>query len=365
MNDLVQTSYKVFYKELEVLRVISIVLVVYSSFMHQQIGNIGAFFVIIGYVTMLSLQRHVQQYEDIHMYRRMKRFIRRTTPLASIVIIAVTIYMYVLYSPAQWQAQAKHVIASILYVENWYVVKHAIIDHKTGRISPLQHYAVLALFVQYMLVLLIGAKLLQQLCQHTTLSLRKAAIISIILVGTLSFIASFFMQAGTLSAQVWMFLSGALLVFIKPYIHMRSVLSRFIQIGSLLLLVVVGIMMPKSELFVSEWSIVSVASAVLYVIAIQQRRTLARQTCRILGGVSSYMYAFFLIHWPVLYLYERHASQALTWGEIVALIALTALLAMVCTLVVRYIIRKIITPKQMTAFCVMIAVFMIAVVNML
>ncbi|MGY0560318.1 acyltransferase family protein [Luteimonas sp. A277] len=114
--------------------------------------GVDVFFVISGYLITGLLLREAERDGRISILGFYAKRIRRLMPAATLVLVAVAICISIL-PVVRWEETAKEIIASALYVENWWLAANSV-DYLAleSAPSPLQHYWSLSIEEQYYIV---------------------------------------------------------------------------------------------------------------------------------------------------------------------------------------------------------------------
>lgn len=114
--------------------------------------GVDVFFVISGYLITGLLLREAERNGRISVLGFYAKRIKRLLPAATLVLVAVATCISIL-PVVRWEATAHEIIASALYVENWWLAANSV-DYLAleSAPSPLQHYWSLSVEEQYYIV---------------------------------------------------------------------------------------------------------------------------------------------------------------------------------------------------------------------
>lgn len=306
---------KKFRTEIEGLRVLCIVLImVYHIWIGKVSGGIDIFLVLTGYFAMVSLQQQIERRRTFSIQQIILRSVTSLWPPALAVALLVLAMMYVWYPMSQWESVLQHMLASILYVENWHLIREAT-DYLAfdGTASPFQHYWSIAIQFQYTLIMPFIIGIVLYICQLCRWPFRKvlAALVA------LSIAASFTYAMYALSvkpeeayfhfgARVWELLVGALLALLLPLIRLTREASAFASWLGVWIVLIAGVIIPATWQFPGTGALVPVAGAVLFIIGTSRHTTVLKSVmgADVVVWVSKHVYGMFLLHWPLLITYE-------------------------------------------------------------
>ncbi|MFV0426845.1 MAG: acyltransferase family protein [Beutenbergiaceae bacterium] len=151
--------------------------------------GVDVFFVISGFLITSHLYREVERTGTVHLLDFWARRIRRLLP-ASLLVLAVSLVLVLAWVPTtQWLTNARELIASALYVENWALAADAVDYLAEGnQPSVAQHFWSLSVEEQFYLIwpLLMLAAL--ALAMRTGWNRRYAMVAALSLVGGASFV---------------------------------------------------------------------------------------------------------------------------------------------------------------------------------
>jgi peptidoglycan/LPS O-acetylase OafA/YrhL len=113
--------------------------------------GVDVFFVISGYLITVSLFKEFDGTGGINIAGFYARRIRRLLPAATVVSLAVALSLP-LFPQAQWADIAKSLIASTLYVQNWFLAAQAVDYLADDAKGPMNHFWSLSVEEQYYIV---------------------------------------------------------------------------------------------------------------------------------------------------------------------------------------------------------------------
>ena len=208
--------------EIQSLRAVGVATVVlfhlWPSLVSGGYVGVDVFFVISGFLITGMLVRQAEASGRINLLNFYFRRIRRLLPAATLVLVAVAVFVPLLPSP-WWHETAVQIAASALYVQNWQMAWLAT-DYfgSTDLPSPVQHYWSLSIEEQLYLVW----PWLIALCVTTLVATRKLRLALALVLGVVtlsSFLISLWLSYADASyayfathARAWEFGLGGLLV---------------------------------------------------------------------------------------------------------------------------------------------------------
>lgn len=350
----------VFRPEIQALRAAAIASVLIYHLLPNRFpgGFIGVdvFFVISGYLITAHLVRDVSRGARSPFAFWAKR-IRRLMP-ASLTVLAVTAVATIALVPQQlWQQFLREVIASALYVENWYLAS-ASVDYlsATAPPSPVQHFWTLSVEEQFYLVwplIILGGWWLTMRLRKTTGVAARPVATTVLAAASVVWVASFayawFAAAHdplpaffATTTRGWEFASGALLAaaaarsgrdhlaWVPERWTMRARLSST-WLGWALIAVSLGIF-DGSTLHPGPPTLLPVAGTLLIVAGGFQRGKASPGTIvawtpvQHLGNIS---YSLYLWHWPLILLAPYALGHSLGWRSQVVIVCASVAIATV------------------------------------
>ncbi|MFV0252273.1 MAG: acyltransferase family protein, partial [Beutenbergiaceae bacterium] len=184
--------------------------------------GVDVFFVISGFLITSHLYREVERTGTVRLLDFWARRIRRLLP-ASLLVLAVSLVLVLAWVPTtQWLTNARELIASALYVENWALAADAVDYLAEGnQPSVAQHFWSLSVEEQFYLIwpLLMLAAL--ALAVRTGWNRRYAMVAALSLVGGASFVWSIWATSQDRASayfitptRVWEFAIGAAIALV-------------------------------------------------------------------------------------------------------------------------------------------------------
>lgn len=276
-------------------------------------AGVDVFFVISGLLITSHLAREIETTGTVRLAAFWARRARRLLPAALVVLAfcAVVIATPWFVPVSEAPSRLKEIVASIFYVENWYLVATSAnyLGH-SGDPSLSQHYWSLSVEEQFYVVwplLLIGAVVL---ARRVARARGRMLIVTVGLTTALSFVGCVWFTAVSPAAayfttftRVWEFGVGALLALL-PALRVRSLILRVV-----LGWVGLGVLFASFYLlngalrFPGYLALVPVIATAMVIMAGPERRPWAATAVitlppfSFLGSVS---YSLYLWHWPLL-----------------------------------------------------------------
>jgi peptidoglycan/LPS O-acetylase OafA/YrhL len=322
--------------------------------------GVDVFFVISGFlITAHLLGRPPTSPADLASF--WGRRIRRLLP-ASLLVLAATLAAVRLVAPAtEWEPDAHEARAAALYVVNWSLARQAV-DYLAQDALPtaVQHYWSLSVEEQFYFVwpLLIGLVVL--VARRLRVPMGAALAVALGSVVALSFAYSISRTASDPAAayfvtptRIWELGCGGLLALAVSRARPRTTqptLSRAARTAGswigLAMIVAAGVLYSGATAFPGYQAALPVLGAVLVILCSPQRNDrgtpgpfLALPPVRWLGDVS---YSVYLWHWPLIVLAGYAIGHELRPTGIVAVLALTLVLA---ALTERFVERPFRSPR--------------------
>lgn len=358
---------KKFRTEIEGLRVLCIALIIiYHIWIQKVSGGIDVFFVLTGYFTMLSMLYTLQYKKKISILHIVSKSISKLWLHAAFVAIMTMLMIAMLYPPAQWQSNLQHMLSSVFYMENWYLIKnstnYAAFDQAA---SPFQHYWSLAIQWQYTIAMAFIVMLLHAASKLFKLPYRKV-VLAVLVVGMLSsFAYSLYMLAMKPEAayfhsltRAWELWVGAIVALMLPVVRLTKAASVVVTLVAILLIILTGIVLPADAQFPGFAALLPVIGAALFIMATAYYQNFMT---RFLSSVplrwlSRYVYGLFLWHWPVLMTAKLYwQTNALTLQQGLIVIGVSLLFAIASHTIIRG-FEQHSTPIMIGIACIVISV---------
>jgi len=303
-----------FRADIQALRAVAVSLVVLTHLWPNRLtgGFVGVdiFFVISGYLITAHLVKEIFATSTLSFGRFYARRIRRLLPAAFLVLAvgAVAVALWVPYS--EWQATAREMMASALYVENWSLAGQSI-DYSAinNQATIAQHYWSLSVEEQFYFVWPLA---LFGLCWLGSRfgGRRRALFVGIAAVGAASLVYSIVFTAHNPSpayfvtpVRVWEFAAGALLAVAAGKVSLHRIPAAVLaSLGWLGIVVSAVLFGPGTEF--PGWAALLPVLGTVAVIAGGTGRTrvpfhslLGWKPVQFAGDVS---YSMYLWHWPMI-----------------------------------------------------------------
>lgn len=310
-----ETTYR---NDIQGVRAIGAILImIYHIWFDKVSGGVDVFFVVSGYFMAGMLARSYLREGKVKPFEFWGRIIRRIAPLAYTVIATTLVLGYFLMPANLWRGSINEVLTSALHIENWQLIKEGT-DYLASNDppSPLQQFWALSLQVQFYfflpLILLLSIKLSRLLGSYKIILFIVALIIassfgfSIYYTNTNS--AAAYFHTGT---RGWEFFVGVAIFLASPFITMSSKASRVLMWSGLLLILAVGIFVPKSASYPGYIAALPVAAAGLMIAAGTSDSTgyvyklLSSKALVYIGGIS---FSLYLWHWPILIYFQHYTG---------------------------------------------------------
>lgn len=334
---------KAFRPEIQGLRAWAVLLVMvfhlWPSALPGGFIGVDVFFVISGYLITRLLMDEAEQSRTISLTGFYARRIRRLLPAATLVLLVVTAFLPMI-PRAQWEQNAMHLIASTLYVENWWLAWQAV-DYFGAEEAPsvVQHYWSLAVEEQFYLlwpILMLG---LCQLAWKRNFAARKAVLLGLAVLTLGSFGCSVWLtEAHPQNAyffthvRLWELGAGGLLAVSQ--IAIASTVLRKLLVALGMVLLVGSAFLVAHDGFPGWVALAPVSAAVLLILSRAEGAAgfvlLRTRPVQFLGDIS---YSLYLWHWPLIVWWQAQVGEV----DISAGVALFVGAVVLATLTRRYV----------------------------
>ncbi|MBB5699297.1 acyltransferase family protein [Sphingomonas yantingensis] len=306
-------------------------------------GGVDVFFVVSGFLLVGSMVRELRNDGRVDFVAFIGRLVKRLLP-ASLFVIAVVLVSAPFWMPqTRWAGHVTHVLASTLYVENWYLAWSAVDYLARDEVaSPLQHYWAMSAQVQALVLLCLTMTVTGLVIRKRTGHREPAAIAVLIAVFALSFAYSVYATATNQPvayfntfARIWEFALGGLTAVLLSRVRLPAAAQLIGGWLGLFLVLSCGVLLQVSTIFPGYAALWPTLGAALILLCGQAkhrfsvRRLLSLQPLNWLGGIS---YALYLWHWPLLiaFLTVTYQTQA-SFAAGSAILAASVVLAWLTT----------------------------------
>ncbi|WP_187265043.1 acyltransferase family protein [Homoserinibacter sp. GY 40078] len=339
-----QTTFR---PEIQALRAIAVTAVVLFHLWPNRVtgGYVGVdvFFVISGFLITSHLLREADSSGTISLSRFYARRIRRLLPAAFLVLAFVVAGVLLLAPESDWPYFLGGVVASALYVANWFIAVNAVDYFATDNAaSPIQHYWSLSVEEQFYLVWPLLILLAVALTRKRPRARRWVllGVFGAIFVGCLTYsivatpVNQEFVYFAT-PAHAWEFALGGLLAFAMT--TLRTVrwdsmhgLRAAVQIIGLVLIAVPVFVFDADTIFPGWIALIPVlgTAAVIAAGVPEVRwspvRVMSLRPVQFVGDIS---YAVYLWHWPLIVFGPLLLLRPLTFVDKFVIIVLMVVLS--------------------------------------
>ncbi|NLH69223.1 MAG: acyltransferase [Brooklawnia sp.] len=335
------------------LRTVAAFLVaVYHIWFHRVSGGVDIFFVVAGFFATGSVLRIMgrpgwrTRLADLGQY--WLRTLRRVVPSA-VVVIAGTVVASVVFLPrSQWLSAGQHGLASLTMRENWHLIEVGSDYLQQGvAVSPFQQFWALSIQVQlyaiFPVILAAGVALAE------AVKLRPRPVLAVILTGTFAASLAFsvwltqtdqpvaYFHLGT---RIWEFAAGALLALAASRLVAPPGVLKMAGWTGLLTIVGFAAVLDPSRLLPGALSLVPVVAGAAIIAAARARAEPGLLRSRFALWFADSSFAFYLWHWPVLVLYRWRFSESVSFTGGLAILLVSAGLAVATTKLVEQLIRQ-------------------------
>lgn len=334
------------------LRTIAALLVaVYHVWFGRVSGGVDVFFVVAGYFATLSLLKLATMDS-----RRRASFIggyylrtaRRVVPSAAVVIFFTAVAAMFWMPAALWDTNVTHGVASIIFGENWQLIRSATDYLQQGAMaSPFQQFWALSLQVQFYVLF----PLVVSLAVAVAVRLRRDPRIAVLLAAGVIFVASFaysvYLTAidqpvayfSTLT-RLWEFMAGVMTAILLTRELRNKVLAAVIGWLGLIALLGLGAILDLSTLFPGAIALVPVAAAISIIVSAWNSHEPSILRARPVLWFAESSFAFYLWHWPLLIFYRLQFGDEMPLFAGLGILVFAAVLAVVTTKLVEIPLRN-------------------------
>lgn len=322
------------------LRTIAALLVaVYHIWFGRVSGAVDVFFVVAGYfaiksfLKMVALPGHREQMRFVKSY--WLKTARRIAPSATAVLVATSLVSVWFLPPVNWMQNIRHGFASLLNLENWYLIRSGTNYLEAGSSqSMFQQFWALSLQVQFYIFLPILVYAVIAVSRLFGRKPERTLLISMgaILVASLGFSihltrldqpAAYFHSV----TRIWEFMVGGILAIVLT----RGLATRWLASAlgwvGLIILVSMGAIMDVSSKFPGIVALIPVTAAAAILVSSASICDPRILTNKFLVGFGDSSFAFYLWHWPILIIYRARFDEHVGVMAGLGILFLAAILA--------------------------------------
>ncbi|HEV7147881.1 MAG TPA: acyltransferase family protein, partial [Pedococcus sp.] len=301
--------------------------------------GVDAFFVISGYLITSHLLREVDATGRLNLLAFYARRARRLLPASFAVLLSCLATAVVLLPVELRAANAKEILASAFYVQNFYLATKAVTYSASNDVaSSVQHFWSLSAEEQFYLVwpgLIIASLFVARrwVRRRTTTTIG----VSLVALTAVSFGFSVWFTDTNPSAayfvtptRAWEFGMGALVVLAQRRWSVASGVRFGLRWAGLVGLVVAGLTFTQSTAFPGYAAALPCLATAAVIVAEDTgtrdplSRLVGARPTQWLGNIS---YSVYLVHWPLIVFTPYVLGGTLTWTSKLGVIAITLLLA--------------------------------------
>lgn len=298
--------------------------------------GVDVFFVISGYLITGSLFQEFEGTGRISIAGFYARRIRRLLPAATLVSLAVALTIP-LFPESQWADIVNSLVASVLYVQNWFLADQAIDYLADDAKGPMNHFWSLSVEEQYYILWPLILLPILHFARRTALGPRAAFgwFVGLIALSSLAYsiwltplnpgVAYF-----ATTTRAWeLALGGALAVFLRGAVISQP-LRTALGLGGLCAIVIACLAFNAETIFPGYTALLPTLGAAAVILASGARsrwsagRILNSRPFQYFGDIS---YSLYLWHWPLIILYGEMIGQMIGPRGGIALLLASCLLA--------------------------------------
>ncbi|WP_299597876.1 acyltransferase family protein [uncultured Microbulbifer sp.] len=322
-------------REVQGLRIYAALLVaVYHIWFQRVSGGVDAFFVIAGFFIYSSLFKNgAPDWPNLLAYY--KKTLARVVPSTSIVILCTCASFFLIGMESKWNSQIKDAIASIFFLENWWLFLSGTNYLARGEIaSPFQHMWALSVQMQVYValpIIFIALSFIFRGSKYFYRDIRLALACFLFLGFAYAILVTEMNQASAYFntwARFWEFLSGALFASVVHKLNLSRVWSWFIGYGCLLILTFYAALISVGSHFPGVAAVVPVVATVGIILAANNGANLRLLNNRLTQRLGDISFTFYLWHWPILIGYlQTTGVEAVSFFAGVLIITASLILA--------------------------------------
>lgn len=329
-----------FIPEIQGLRAVAVLAVllyhIWPTILPGGYVGVDVFFVISGYLITGSLFHEFEGTGRISIAGFYARRIRRLLPAATLVSLAVALTIP-LFPETQWADIVNSLVASVLYVQNWFLADQAIDYLADDAKGPMNHFWSLSVEEQYYILWPLILLPVLKLARRTALRPRAAFgwFVGLIALSSLAYsiwltplnpgVAYF-----ATTTRAWeLALGGALAVFPVGAIISQPLRSA-LGLGGLCAIVIACLAFSADTVFPGYTALLPTLGAAAVILSSGARfrwsagRILNSRPFQYFGDIS---YSLYLWHWPLIVLYGEITGQMIGPRAGLALLLASCLLA--------------------------------------
>lgn len=294
--------------EVQGLRTIAALLVaIYHIWLHRVSGGVDVFFVVAAYFLVAGLLRR-EPVGPPAIADYYGSTARRVVPGAALVILTTIVAAWFLMPDALWSAQLVHALASILFLENWWLAREATDYLQQGlTTSPFQQMWALSLQMQVYLAFPLLYLIASFAARLFRAGPRVVATIMFGAVFAASLAFSVYYTGRDQSVayfatptRLWEFAAGALLALWVDRIRLSPLAAKILGWAGLVVLVLLGIVIDVSRQFPGYLAAIPVFAALAIIVSAANAGNLRLLNNRVMTSAADASFAFYLWQWPLL-----------------------------------------------------------------
>lgn len=344
----------------------ALMVAVYHIWFQRVSGGVDVFFVVAGYFaagSMLkatSLERPQERIRAVFQY--WLRTARRVVPSAVVVIVGTVVAGMALLPGSQWATTVNHGIASLAFLENWYLIRVGDNYLQQGfAATAFQQFWALSIQVQsyfvFPLIALAAAFLTRRTGRGGRWMLFWAAAVVLLVSLVYSIRLTAVNQPAAyfhLGARMWEFMAGVVLALLLTKPVLGPGVARLLGWCGLAVIVLFAAVADLSMLLPGHIALVPVLGAAAVITSSRHGGEPAILKSRPMLWFADSSFAFYLWHWPLFVFYKWRIAQEVSLVGGLGILVIAAALAIATTKLIENPIRR--SKRLMTSWVATVVV---------
>jgi peptidoglycan/LPS O-acetylase OafA/YrhL len=344
------SSSQKYQRHIDGLRAVAVLSVIFYHFGQTTFSGgfvgVDVFFVISGYLITGLILNEIQQTGSFRFGRFYIRRMRRLFPAMAVTFLVTAVVAANLFSPEAFQAFGRSLAAAVFSVSNILFWTESGYFDADSHHKPLLKTWSLSVEEQFYLIwpalLWLFTRNRGQLARFCVLATA----------GLASFWLNHLWVTGQFDAQyasaifyltpfrIFELVIGAMALFIAPWLPGKRWLHELTMLLGLALIAFSVFTYTDGIVFPYLYALPPCIGALLVILSPGSRTIGQLLTNRLVVGIGLISYSMYLVHWPLLVLYQYYRFEPLTQAEYLALFAATVLLSIFMYFFVEKTFRK-------------------------